>query len=74
MKAFLNRTKLRLIRAAVYLALVSVIVVLAVTGYSITAYEYVSTKVRGAVGWIADKYNAVVTKFKTEVSEETSKA
>ena len=70
MKAFLNRLKAKMAGYAVVVLAVLVIVLHPIY----VAYSYVKNKVRGAVSWIANKYNSFVAKFKEEVSEETSQA
>lgn len=74
MKNFLKRVKAKVGALAIWTAFVSLVVALVVSTTITSMYAYIKNKVGGAFGWIANKYNAVVTKFKTEVSEETSKA
>ena len=70
MKAFLNRLKSKMAGYAVVTAFVVLAVLVIVLHPIYVAYSYV----RGAVSWIANKYNSFVAKFKEEVSEETSQA
>lgn len=74
MKAFLNRLKSKMAGYAVVTAFVVLAVLVIVLHPIYAAYSYVKNKVRGAVSWIANKYNSFVAKFKEEVSEETSQA
>ena len=78
MKNFLNRVKRTLKVAALYAGLATIVLGLFVTGCIYSAVDYIVNKVRGAGRWIANKYNGLVTKFKTEVlvetTEETSQA
>ncbi len=74
MKDFLNKAKAILNTVAIYAIAWTVVISLLFIGLGVALYAYIKNKVRGAFGWIADKYNAMVTKFKTEVSEDTSKA
>lgn len=74
MKNFLNKAKAILKTVAIHVTAWTIVGSLLFVGLGVVVYVYIKNKVRGAFGWIADKYNAMVTKFKTEVSEDTSKA
>ena len=73
MKAFLLRVKDIVHNACVNITAAIIIVPIAV-GFAIfiagqCGYYYVKAKVRGAVSWVANKYNTLIAKFKTEVAE-----
>lgn len=74
MKDFLNKAKAILKTVAIYAIAWTVVISLLFINLGVALYAYIKNKVRGAFGWIADKYNSFVVKFKEEVSEETSQA
>ena len=78
MKNFLNRVKNMLSTVAVWTAFIVVAVCLVAFAAVNYVYDTIVRYVRGAGSWIADKYNNLVAKFKTEVlvetTEETSQA
>lgn len=74
MKAFLNRLKAKMYSFAVVTAFVVLAVSIIVLHPIYVAYSYVKNKVRGAFSWVANKYNAFVSEFKAEVTEETTTA
>lgn len=69
MKNFLNRVKATLFKYTVLAAWITLAIVIVVLHPIYVAYNYVSTKVRGAISWIADKYNSVVSSFTSTVAE-----
>lgn len=74
MKSFLNKAKAILKTVAIHVAAWTIVALLLFVGLGVALYVYIKNKVRGAISWIADKYNGMVAKFKTEVDEDTSKA
>ena len=76
MKSFLNKAKAILKTAAIYVAAWTIVATLFFVGLGVLCYVYIKNKVRGTFSWIADKYNGLVAKFKTEVEDnsEASKA
>lgn len=74
MKSFLNKAKAILKTVAIHVAAWTIVASLLFVGLGVALYVYIKNKVRGAISWIADKYNSFVAKFKEEVSEETSQA
>lgn len=77
MKDFLNKAKAILKTVAIHVTAWTIVGSLLFVGLGVVVYVYIKNKVRGAFSWIADKYNGLVAKFKTEVTEdnsETSKA
>ena len=74
MKSFLNKAKAILKTVAIHVTAWTIVASLVFVGLGVSLYVYIKNKVRGAIGWIADKYNGMVAKFKTEVFEDTSKA
>lgn len=72
MKSFLNKAKAILKTVAIHVAAWTIVASLLFVGLGVSLYVYIKNKVRGAIGWIADKYNSVITKFKTEVKVEAT--
>lgn len=72
MKRFLNRVKAMLLKAVLYTVLFTVVLSLFVLGCMVTIVDTIKAYVRGATSWIADKYNGVIAKFKTEVKVEST--
>lgn len=74
MKSFLNKAKAILKTVAIHVAAWTIVASLLFVGLGVALYVYIKNKVRGAISWIADKYNGMVDKFKTVVTEDTAEA
>jgi len=72
MKNFLNKAKAILKTVAIHVTVWTIVGSLLFVGLGVLVYTYIKNKVRGAVSWIANKYNGLVDKFKTEVSIEST--
>ena len=72
MNRFLNRVKAMLLKAVLYTTLFTVVLSLFVLGCMVTIVDTIKAYVRGATSWIANKYNGLVAKFKTEVKVEST--
>ena len=67
MKSFIKRIKAKLLSIAAWTALIAVTLLVIIVHPFYVAYSYVTTKVRGAISWIANKYNSFITSAKTAV-------
>lgn len=74
MKAFLNKAKALLKTVTVNVTAWTIIGTVVALGVVTVISIGIKNKVRGAISWIADKYNGMVTKFKTVVTEDTAEA